>query len=149
MTDGAVGARSGDDHGSASAADVFTADVAAQALRSAAERVGVDASDAELIRIGSNAVYRLDGSAVARVARTISENQRATTAVGVARWLAAENYPAVRALAVDQPVTAGRCVVKFWESVSDVEEYGTVAEVATLIRRLHLLDRPPPSTLRL
>jgi Ser/Thr protein kinase RdoA (MazF antagonist) len=44
-------------------------------------------------------------------------------------------------------LVAGGRAVTFWESVQEGEEYGTVAELADLLRRLHWLEEP--ETLRL
>jgi aminoglycoside phosphotransferase (APT) family kinase protein len=45
-------------------------------------------------------------------------------------------------LNVDQPVVADGRVVTFWESVDDRPEYGSVVELAELLRRLHALVAP-------
>jgi hypothetical protein len=56
--------------------------------------------------------------------------------VRVARWLESEDFPATRALGgVTQPLAAGGRAVTFWVSVQEGEEYGTVAELADLLRR--------------
>jgi len=50
--------------------------------------------------------------------------------------------PAIRALGVDEPILAGGRVVTFWDAVSERSEYGTPAELAVLLRRLHALAPP-------
>lgn len=65
----------------------------------------------------------------------------------MSRWLADVDVPAIRALDVEQPIVAGGRVVTFWESASDQVDYGTVAELAVLLRRLHALI--PPAVLEL
>jgi aminoglycoside phosphotransferase (APT) family kinase protein len=117
----------------------------------ACQATGLDAGEAELIRLGSNAVFRLKRcSVVARVARGACGARgpaSATRAVAVSEWLASENVPAIRAFAVPQPVVVDGRVVTFWEEASDREEYGSITELAQLLRRLHSLT--PPAELHL
>ncbi|MBB5868565.1 aminoglycoside phosphotransferase (APT) family kinase protein [Allocatelliglobosispora scoriae] len=104
----------------------------------------MDPDDAELIRIGENAVFRLTGSrVVVRIGRDDRHHSTAEVEVRTSRWLADEGVPAVRALEFDQPVSACGRVVTFWESVGDRAEYGTPAELGTLLRQLHALNAPP------
>lgn len=121
----------------------LTPETAHLVLAAACEQAGLDSSGAELIRIGSNAVYRLHEPVIVRIAAGPAENARKQ--VAVARWLAASNYPATRALDVDQPISVDGRVVTFWVSVSEREEYARIDQVAGLIRWLHELD--PPSSL--
>lgn len=119
----------------------------ANALAEAAQLVGIDAGDARLMRLGSNAVYRLREPIVGRIARAGFVDKVRRT-VAVARWLKSEDYPAVRALEVDQPVVVNGLPVTFWDAVSDDEdEYATATEVAETLIRLHSLT--PPEELKL
>ena len=53
------------------------------------------------------------------------------------------DYPAVRALDLDQPVIIDGHPVTFWEALSDNgDEYATIGEVADVIARLHKLTPP-------
>ncbi|WP_246245094.1 phosphotransferase family protein [Amycolatopsis pithecellobii] len=121
----------------------MTEETAHRTLVAVCRRVGFDPAGAELIRIGSNAVYRLAKPVIVRIARDGETAGNARKQVAVARWLAAENYPATRALDVDQPIELGGHVTTLWESASEEEEYAPLAQVAELIRRLHELDAPP------
>ncbi|MFC8709745.1 phosphotransferase enzyme family protein [Streptomyces sp. NPDC057197] len=114
-------------------------------LGEACREVGLDSGGAELLRFGSNAVYRLGKAPViVRIAQGASGMPDAERSVRVARWLAEEDLPATRALpGVRQPLLVGGHVVTFWESAQDREEYATVAELADLLRRLHGLAEPP------
>ena len=68
---------------------------------------------------------------------------QARRSVAVARWLESVDFPAVRAVDVDQPVVVDRHVVTFWEAVSDDgDQYATVREVAEVLVRLHALTAP-------
>jgi aminoglycoside phosphotransferase len=105
--------------------------------------VGLGPADAKLVRLGENAVFLLGRrDVVARVGRRADRLKKATRTVAVSRWLAAEEIPAIHALDVDQPVVADGRVVTFWESVGDRPEYGSVVELAELLRRLHTLAAP-------
>jgi Ser/Thr protein kinase RdoA (MazF antagonist) len=122
----------------------FTAETAGVVLREACASAGLDPAGAELLRIGSNAVYRLASSPViVRVARDPDALADMERVVRVARWLETEDFPANRALAgVAQPSVVGGRAVTFWESAQEREEYATVGELADLLRRLHWLEEP-------
>ncbi|WP_109033422.1 phosphotransferase family protein [Streptomyces rubrogriseus] len=122
----------------------FTAETLAPVLREACSSAGLDSSGAELLRLGSNAVYRLPMSPIiVRIARDPSVRVEMDRAVKVARWLETENFPATRVPArVAQPLVVRGRVVTFWESVQENEEYATVGELADLLRRLHWLEEP-------
>lgn len=121
----------------------FTPENTLSALKAACELSGLDPAGARLMRLGSNAVYRLGHPVVARIARSTDEVSEARKTVAVARWLASVGYPAVRALPVDQPVIVDGRVVTFWTAVSDDgDTYASTSEVAALLRQLHDLEPP-------
>jgi len=114
-----------------------------EALQQACAVAGIDADGARLLRLGSNAVYRLRDPIVARVSRPGADIDHARRTVAVARWLAFVDYPAVRVIDVDQPIVAGGYVVTFWQALSDDgDEYATVPEIAEAFARLHQLVAP-------
>jgi thiamine kinase-like enzyme len=118
-------------------------DNARAALASACAVAGLDAGDAELVRLGSNAVFRLRRQpVVGRVMRSAERLFDARREVAVSRWLERCGVPAVRALDVDQPLVSEGRVVTFWESVSERAQYGTTAELATILRQLHAQATP-------
>ncbi|MDX3838969.1 phosphotransferase enzyme family protein [Streptomyces europaeiscabiei] len=122
----------------------FTAEGVGIVLREACEVVGLDPNGAELLRLGSNAVYRLPSlPVIVRIARDRGVLAEMERAVAVARWLRSADFPSMRVLAgAAQPLVIRGRVVTFWESVQDREEYATVGEVADLLRRLHWLEEP-------
>ncbi len=122
----------------------FTAEGVEIVLREACEATGLDPEGAELLRLGSNAVYRLTSSPIiVRIARDPAVHVEMERAVAVARWLESADFPAMRVPAgIAQPLSACGRVVTFWESVQDRVEYATVGEVADLLRRLHWLEEP-------
>ena len=104
---------------------------------------GFDADGARLLRLGSNAVYHLAAPVVVRISRHDADQDSARRSVAVARWLALVDYPAVRAIDIDQPITIDGHSATFWASVSDDgDQYATVAEVADVLARLHKLEAP-------
>ena len=112
-------------------------------LERACTIAGLDAGGARLLRIGSNAVYRLKAPVIARISRPGAGASHVRRTVAVARWLESVDYPAVRVVDVDQPVIVDRHVVTFWEAVSDDgDQYATVREVAEVLARLHPLTAP-------
>lgn len=113
-------------------------------LEQACARAAVSAGQARLVRVGSNAVFRLASPAVARVSRW-GEVDHARRTVSVARWLDSVDYPAVRLIEVSaaQPIVVDGHAVTFWQAVSDNgDEYATVAEVADTLVQLHALTAP-------
>lgn len=112
-------------------------------LKQACATVGLSADGARLLRIGSNAVYHLTSPVVARISRNDADIGHARRTVAVARWLERVNYPAVRAIDVDQPIDIDRHAITFWQSVSDDgDQYATVGEVAEVLAELHGLTAP-------
>lgn len=116
----------------------------AQALLEQACRIaGFDAADARVMRIGSNAVYHLTAPVVVRISRHGADLGQAHRTVAVARWLEHVDYPAVRAININQPIEIDGHAVTFWKSVSeDGEQYATIREVAQVLAELHRLDAP-------
>lgn len=104
---------------------------------------GLSADDANLMRLGSNAVFHLKAPVVVRISRKDADVDEALRTLAVARWLESVDYPAVRVADVDQPLILNGHVVTFWKSVSkDGRRYATVGEFAELLTRLHRLDAP-------
>jgi thiamine kinase-like enzyme len=114
-----------------------------EALKQACATAGLDPDDARLLRLGSNAVYRLKDPIVARVSRPGADIDHARRTVAVARWLESVGYPAVRAVDVDQPAVADGYVVTFWRAISDDgDQYASTPEIASVLARLHRLVAP-------
>ncbi|KOV51610.1 aminoglycoside phosphotransferase [Streptomyces sp. AS58] len=122
----------------------FTAEGMEGVLREACEAAGLDPTGAELLRLGSNAVYRLASlPVIVRIARAPALLADMERSVAVARWLETVAFPATRVLAgVAQPLVVHKRVVTFWESVQEREEYATVGELADLLRHFHWLEEP-------
>jgi thiamine kinase-like enzyme len=112
-------------------------------LKQACSIVGLHADGARLLRLGSNAVYHLAAPVVVRISRHDAGEETARRSVAVARWLESADYPAVRVIDVDQPISIDGHTITFWRSVSDDgDQYATVGEVAEVLARLHRLEAP-------
>ncbi|MGH3568172.1 MAG: hypothetical protein ACRDRH_19520 [Pseudonocardia sp.] len=120
----------------------FTAEAAQQAMTHACQLAEIDARSVELIRMGSNAVFRVGENLIGRVAPTVRLLPNAEKQIEVARWLQSVGYPAIQATAIDQPIETDDRVVTFWESVSLETKYAPICDVAELIKRLHELSAP-------
>ncbi len=113
-------------------------------LREACDAVGLHdhAEQAELIRLGENAMWRLPSlGLVARIARD-GQQSAAAREVQVASWLAANGIPAVQpAVELEQALEVSGRAVTWWYDLGP-HRPGTVAELAGLLRRLHALPVP-------
>ena len=112
-------------------------------LEQACGIAGLNADGARLMRIGSNAVYHLTEPVVVRISRNQGDLDQARRTVAVARWLESTDYPAVRAIDVDQPIEIDGHATTFWRSLSeDGQQYANIGEVAEVLAKLHRLDAP-------
>jgi Ser/Thr protein kinase RdoA (MazF antagonist) len=112
-------------------------------LQQACAIAGFDADGARLMRVGSNAVYRLAAPVVVRISRDGADVDQARRTVAVARWLESADYPAVRIVDIDQPLAIDGHFITFWKPVSDNgDKYATVGEVAEVLLKLHTLVAP-------
>jgi len=118
-------------------------------LRDACAAVGLmgQAEQAELIRLGENAMWRLPSlGLVARIARD-GQQHAAAREVRVASWLAANGIPAVQPVEeLQQALEVSGRAVTWWHDLGP-HRPGTVVELADLLRRLHAL--PVPTSLAL
>ncbi|HZR48045.1 MAG TPA: aminoglycoside phosphotransferase family protein [Streptosporangiaceae bacterium] len=118
---------------------------ARELLMEACAVAGYDPANARLLRIGSNAVFRLAVPVVVRISRPNTDIDQARRTVAVARWLESADYPAVRLASgeIDQPIVIDRHGITFWHAVSlDGDEYASVGEVAEVFAKLHSLTAP-------
>jgi aminoglycoside phosphotransferase (APT) family kinase protein len=115
-----------------------------EVLRAACAQAGLPCDDAELLRLGENAIYRLPRlGVVVRIARTMTYWEDAKKEVAVAAWLSACDFPAARILDLPQPITVEGHPVTFWHYIegrpgarSDIQALGQ------LLRQLHATPIP-------
>ena len=120
----------------------FTSETAERTLRAACSIVGLDSCGAGLLRLGTNANYRLAAHPVmVRIAPGHIEDVRKE--LDVARWLASSGFPAARVVKdIDQPLILGERAATFWKLIEESPEPAHVVDVARLLRDLHRLPEP-------
>ncbi|MYX26912.1 phosphotransferase [Streptomyces sp. SID8381] len=122
----------------------FTSKKAARVMSAACRAAGLDGEEAELIRLGENALFRLASvPVVVRVARGEEYLPKARTEVGVSRWLAEEGFPAARVVEdLEQPLLVDGHPVTFWHLVVEGERKATYGELGSILRDLHSMTLP-------
>ncbi|MFD0690973.1 phosphotransferase enzyme family protein [Actinomadura fibrosa] len=117
--------------------------------RTALERicrlVDLDATDAELLRLRSNAVFKLRAPIVVRIATSPNAAERLPAVLAVTRWLAGRGFPTVQPAdeVNDQPVTLDNVTATFWRYVPSSATPVHTSELGRVLRDLHAT--PPPS----
>ncbi|MEY9846126.1 Ser/Thr protein kinase RdoA (MazF antagonist) [Streptacidiphilus sp. BW17] len=118
-----------------------TVDYSHALLLKACATAGLSADQAELIRIGENALWKLRNQVVVRIARP-GQWDAALRELAVARWLSTCGVPAVRPLDhMREPLDTEGHPVTFWHELPR-HRPGTAADIAPLLRRLHSLPIP-------
>lgn len=113
------------------------------ALTEVCAQVGLDSTEARLLRFVNNGVFLLpDQGVVVRIVLAPSFAHRAVNVVKAARWLEANDVPAVRLVrGIDQPVLAGGHVATLWQAVRRTSSSLDGRHLGSLLRRIHEL--PP------
>ncbi|HET9656050.1 MAG TPA: aminoglycoside phosphotransferase family protein [Kineosporiaceae bacterium] len=110
-------------------------------------QAGVDSSEAELIRLAENALYRLPGGIIARVSRP-GQLDTARREVMVSQWLQLQDFPVVQAITdLPQPIEVAARAVTFWRELPP-HTRASPREIGVVLRRLHAMctqgiDLPP------
>jgi hypothetical protein len=115
----------------------FTSSRVVQIARDGAGEVGLEHDQMELIRLGSNAIVRLAGGVIARVARDESWAETSEREVRVATELLRAGVPCVQPWPVNQPVIISGHPVTFWVEVPGPLEQPTLAELGRVLRQVH------------
>jgi aminoglycoside phosphotransferase (APT) family kinase protein len=114
-----------------------------EALELACRAVGLHAEGARLMRLGENAIYALaDEPIVVRIARSPDALDDVRKEMRVARWLAANEFPAARLATQngdDALVVADRHPVTFWDLIPEHADPADFVDLAHLLKRLHNL----------
>jgi aminoglycoside phosphotransferase (APT) family kinase protein len=132
------------------APDRFGADSARRVLARACRVVGIRDDDAELMRLGENALFRVPdrGGMVVRIARRMDYWSDVQNEVNVSRWLNAVGFPAATTLDVEQPIAVDNHPVTFWSFIDGRPGSNEdIAALGSVLRRLHAL--PPPRDFQL
>jgi aminoglycoside phosphotransferase (APT) family kinase protein len=113
----------------------------AKILEAACAAAGLQADDAEPVRLGENAIFRLRGKIIARIARE-GQQAAARREVAVSRWLNASGVAAAVTIEhIEQPVEVAGRSVTFWEELPQHQQ-GDLMQVARTLKRLHTLPIP-------
>ncbi|MFC9227399.1 phosphotransferase enzyme family protein [Streptomyces decoyicus] len=119
---------------------------ATRALVSACSVAGLGSDQADLLRLGENAIYALPREGVVvRVARSDAGDveEKVAKELAVARWLMSQGFPAVGPRDdLPQPVRAEGRLVTFWEYIPPSQIEPDLADLAMLLRDLHALPDP-------
>jgi Ser/Thr protein kinase RdoA (MazF antagonist) len=129
----------------------FSEDSTRPVLAEACAKVGLDPAGASMLRLGENAMYRLESApVVVRVARSLAKLDEVRKEIRVARWLESEGFPAVGLAdenGEDVLVAAGQYPVTFWRYITNTPPDPSEASLGRLLRELHGLK--PPDWLQL
>jgi hypothetical protein len=110
-------------------------------LAAAAYQAGLNADGAQLVRDGSNAMFRLPDQVMARVGQPGSA-AAAGREVQVSRWLESAGISVTHALRdVDQPIVIEDRPVTWWRLIPE-HRAATPGELGSLLRALHALPIP-------
>ena len=121
------------------------ADLAAT-LATACKQAGLPTGGAEPIRLGENAIFRLPGRVVARIARP-GQRAAAQREVAVSRWLNAAGVATVAVWDdIEQPIEVDGRSVTFWDELPP-HVPGSLLQVAAVLRQLHALPMPADNLL--
>ncbi|MFD4945546.1 phosphotransferase family protein [Streptomyces sp. NPDC058409] len=115
-----------------------------QVLERGCMAVGLDFSDARLLRGHTNAVILLENAkVVVKIARRGSRIDDVTRTVTFVRWLLDAGFPTVPLHPVDQPVVIGQHAITFWKYLPQPTHPVAAAQLAKPLYALHTLPTPP------
>lgn len=123
----------------------FTSTVAQAVLVKACEQIGLPPEDAELVRLGENAIFRLSGKpVVVRIARSPERLPIVDRELCVARWLDSAGVAVARPYdGVEQPIVVDAHPVSVWHLIEDGAQRPALEDLALLLRQVHGLDDGP------
>lgn len=117
------------------------------ALEHACRQIGLDTSNATLLKHHASAVYLLGSTnIVARVSFDVDDRKRARNSITLTQWLVAQEFPATAPADVrEQPIDIdGGATVTFWQYYPQDDRQGPGAEyLGAMVRQLHDLPKPP------
>jgi aminoglycoside phosphotransferase (APT) family kinase protein len=128
--------------------DAFTTAEALASLEEACRATGLRPDDAELLRLGENAIFRLaHNRVIVRIARNLDILEDAAKEVAVARWLRGATFAVTEPADYKQPIIARGRPVTFWKLIDDSGTKAAIADLGAILRQLHGL--PVPADLQL
>ncbi|MGF1662678.1 MAG: phosphotransferase, partial [Kineosporiaceae bacterium] len=126
--------------------DAWTPRRAETVLREVLGKIGIDAGDFRLLRLGENMSFAVDSAAlVVRLSRPYATEAAIENEIGCARYLEEQGYPAGRLFGeVRQPLESRLGWVTLWRQQAGRE--GKDEDQSHLGHLLGLLHRLPPSS---
>jgi hypothetical protein len=123
----------------------FTESTMRETLARIGERLNVDATDAQLLRLTNNAVFGLpDSGLVIRITRTHRLHARVHKVAKLGAWFATVDAPTIRlAEAVAQPIADGQLLATVWKLVRPNPPRPDATDLGGALRAFHDLDLPP------
>ncbi|MEU8916694.1 aminoglycoside phosphotransferase family protein [Streptomyces nigrescens] len=119
---------------------------ATRALVTACSVAGLRSDEADLLRLGENAIYALPHqNVVVRVARSDAGDiqEKVAKELSVARWLSSQGFPGIAPREdLPQPLQAEGRLVTFWEYIPPSRNEPGLTDLAMLLRELHTLPDP-------
>lgn len=107
------------------------------ALADVCQRTGLDRNNAELLRMGENAIFRTADGVIVRIGRSPETSSKE---VRVARWLEAAQFPAARLHdELPQPMMANGFSVTFWRFIRETAPPPSPADLGSVLQNLHSL----------
>jgi hypothetical protein len=115
-----------------------------QLLERGCTAVGLDFSDARLLRGHTNAVILLEKEkVVVKIARRGSRIDDVARTVTFVHWLMNAGFPTVPLHPIDQPVVIDQHAITFWKYLPQPDQPVAAAQLAKPLYALHTLPPPP------
>lgn len=115
-----------------------------QVLKRGCMAVGLDSSDARLLRGHTNAVILLEKEqVVVKIARKGTRVDDVARTAAFVRWLMDSGFPTVPLHPVDQPVVIDGHAITFWTYLPQPDKPVAAAQLAQPLHALHALSTPP------
>lgn len=125
----------------------FTSARARDIFVQACTSLGLPSGDAELLRLGENAIFRVRGhqrQLVVRISRSLTRMPIVERELCVARWLDTAGVPVARPFDdLVQPVVVGGHPVSVWHFVDTGMDRPGVGDLARLLRQVHAVQDGP------
>lgn len=114
-------------------------------LGQACHRVGLEPDGADLLRLRSNAVFKLRAPIIVRIATAPDAAERLPAVLAVTRWLAERGFPTVQPAdeVIDQPLLVNGIAVTFWRYVPCADRGVSTGDLGRVLRELHAGPLPP------
>ncbi|MFC7279624.1 aminoglycoside phosphotransferase family protein [Paractinoplanes rhizophilus] len=123
----------------------FTERAMRETLDRIAQRLHVDATDAQLLRLTNNAVFALPSAGlVVRITRSHRLHARVHKVAKLGAWFPTVDAPTIRlADTTEQPIADGPLLATVWEYVRPNPPHPDATDLGIALRVFHRLDPPP------